>query len=168
MKKRKLLISLACSFGLGAACMLIVLLALGFRTPQTAESESGGPPAFSAVFSSRWNVDISSCRELYSAESDHTAFGEGDRYCILTGPVIIGEEGYNHSGDVLSFTRGEGSDLNAFWFLTDVWNQLEVPSDNRFSLSNASWVSISTENNSRILIVTAEDGDMTYIAEQIL
>lgn len=116
----------------------------------------------------RWGINISSCEEVYYATDDHTAFGEGDRYSVLRGTMPVASAAYNNLGEKISETVGNGTDINAFGFISDVWNALEVPEEWRFSMLQCKWTLFSTEDGSKIIVVKSEDDNRIYIAEMIM
>lgn len=167
MKKRMHLshIPVSLIFGVLALLMLFGM----FYAPFLRHGEERAEPKVHAVEDyEKWGVSVSGCEELYFAESDHSAFGEGYRYSVLSGAAGISEMQYNRDGKKLTKTTGSGSDYNAAGFLSDVWMALEVPDEERCTLSTCSWTCLCTENGSQILIAESETGDTVYIAEQLL
>jgi len=115
-----------------------------------------------------WGIQISSCQEHYFAESDHTAFGEGNRYSVLSGPVAFSAIPQNTRGEKITRTAGSGADQNAVWFLSDVWYALDVPVEQRCSLALCDWTTLSTEDGSRILVAISKPDHTVYVAESLL
>lgn len=117
---------------------------------------------------SSWNISLSGCKESYYASSDHSSFGEGFRYSVLSGSISSPSPNCNKRGEHLTKTIGRGTELNITWFLNDVWSALEVPTENRCSTAQCDWTLFSTNNNSKLLIVTSKKDNAVYIAEQLL
>lgn len=116
---------------------------------------------------SDWNIS-SSAQESYFASSDHSAFGEGFRYSVLSGSISLSNSTCNRRGDRLSKTTGNGADVNITWFLNDVWDALDVPAENRCTIAKCDWTLFRTDNGSKLLIATSKNSNTVYIAEQIL
>lgn len=129
-------------------------------------------PSFSATqqtnsYLSDWNI-FSSAQENYYASSDHSAFGEGSRYSVLSGSISLSNSTCNRQGDRLSKTTGNGADISITWFLNDVWDALDVPAENRCTIAKCDWTLFRTNNGSKLLIATTKNSNTVYIAEQIL
>lgn len=148
---------------------LVLLLALAVCTAQSNDEPDTTAERIHAVdeYRKKWNISISSCKEEYFTESDHTAFNEGDRYSVLNGTISLPDSGYNQRGEKITKTSGSGADLNAGQFAGDVWYTLDVPEEYRFSFSEYSWVLYSTEDGDKLLIVFPKDEETLYIAEAL-
>ena len=115
---------------------------------------------------SSWNLSLSGYKEIYYASSDHSSFGEGFRYSVLSGSIPSLNSAKNKRGENLTKSVGHGTELNISWFLNDVWDALEVPAENRCSTGQCDWTLFSTDNGDKLLIVVSEN--KIYIAEQLL
>ena len=113
----------------------------------------------------KWHINISPYRELFSHESIHPAFGDGFRYSVLSGIVIVPTVSRNSYGEEITVITGTGADPNAIWFLNDVWTSLKVPFDQRCSLRDSDWTKLSLKDGSRLLLINLPNSNLCYIAE---
>lgn len=114
-----------------------------------------------------WNISTST-QENYYASSDHSSFGEGFRYSVLSGLIVQSNPTRDKRGNYLTKTVGSGSDMNVVWFLCDVWDALEVPEEERCQISQCNWTLFRTSNGNKLLIASLKNSNTIYIAEQIL
>ncbi len=155
--------------------LLTVLAILGYLAllfcflifPQKNTTQSNTPLQNTSAYLQTWNIYSESFKENYYASSDHSAFGEGFQYSVLSGSITLNSSS-NKRGDCLTKTTGNGSDLNVTWFLNDVWDALDVPTENRCPIAHCNWVIFSTDGGDRLLIATSKDDNTIYVAEQIL
>ena len=117
------------------------------------------------TFLRNWNISISA-QENYYASSDHSSFGEGFRYSVLSGSIGQSNPTRDKQGNLLTKTVGSGTDIA--WFLCDVWDALEVPEEERCRISQCSWTLFRTSNGNKLLIASLKNSNTVYIAEQIL
>lgn len=155
--------------------LLTVLTLLGYLallfcfliSPKKNTTQSNAPLQNTSAYLQTWNIYSESFKENYYASSDHSAFDEGFRYSVLSGSIALNSSS-NKRGDCLTKTTGNGSDLNVTWFLNDVWDALDVPTENRCPIAHCNWVIFSTDGGDRLLIATSKDDNTIYVAEQIL
>lgn len=115
----------------------------------------------------KWGISISACSELFFTESDHSAFNEGFRYSVLSGPVGISPQNSQISKKILT-TTGYGKDEIVNSFLIDAWTALEISKEGRFSLKDCSWISLELENGSRLVVAKSTSKSHIYIIEMLL
>lgn len=115
-----------------------------------------------------WDLNVSACKEVFFASSDHSAFGEGFRYAVLEGTVAFPNTSVNEKGDEVFQTSGSEDLSDAGSFLEDVYTALDVPDDYRLALPKCDWVLYGQDDGSKLLVAQLNEGNMTYVAEQLL
>ena len=116
------------------------LFLLMFYIPFAEQRKETDPPISTMqqtdTYLRNWNISISA-QENYYASSDHSSFGEGFRYSVLSGSIGQSNPTRDKQGNLLTKTVGSGTDMNIAWFLCDVWDALEVPEEERCQISHA-------------------------------
>ena len=120
------------------------------------------------AYQKEWNLNISACKEVFFASSDHSAFGEGFRYAVLEGAVAFPNTSVNEKGDEVFQTSGSEDLSDAGSFLEDVYTALDVPDDYRLALPKCDWVLYGQDDGSKLLVAKLNEGNITYVAEQLL
>ena len=120
------------------------------------------------AYQKEWNLNISACKEVFFASSDHSAFGEGFRYAVLEGTVALPNTSVNEKGDEVFQTSGSEDLSDAGSFLEDVYTALDVPDDYRLPLPKCDWVLYGQDDGSKLLVAKLNEGNITYVAEQLL
>lgn len=115
-----------------------------------------------------WDLNVSACKEVFFASADHSAFGEGFRYAVLEGTVAFPNTSVNEKGDEVFQTSGSEDLSDAGSFLEDVYTALDVPDDYRLALPKCDWVLYGQDDGSKLLVAQLNEGNMTYVAEQLL
>ena len=134
-----------------------------------SETASEGRAYWEAVEAQKeWDLNVSACKEVFFASSDHSAFGEGFRYAVLEGTVAFPNTSVNEKGDEVFQTSGSEDLSDAGSFLEDVYTALDVPDDYRLALPKCDWVLYGQDDGSKLLVAKLNEGNMTYVAEQLL
>ena len=71
-------------------------------------------------------------------------------------------------GDEVFQTSGSEDLSDAGSFLEDVYTALDVPDDYRLALPKCDWVLYGQDDGSKLLVAKLNEGNMTYVAEQLL
>lgn len=154
-----------------AVISYFLLFLLMFYLPFAEQRKETIPPSSTIqqtdTYLRNWNISTSA-QEKYYASSDHSSFGEGFRYSVLSGPIVQSNPTRDKQGNHLTKTVGSGTDMNIAWFLCDVWDALEVPEEERCQISQCSWILFRTSNGNKLLIASLKNSNTVYIAEQIL
>lgn len=159
-----------CLFALAIISYFSLFLFM-FYSPFTSKQKEFVPPIShkqqTNIYLQNWNI-FTSGQETYYASSDHSAFGEGFRYSVLSGPIALPNSTSNKRGDHFTKTTGHGSDINITWFLSDIWEALEIPEEKRCPIAQCDWTLFRTSDGSKLLIAISKDNNVVYAAEQIL
>lgn len=167
--KHKILSILCIIFSL-LVCMVLFLSMTGFPFQDLLHGEQIHAKA---AYAANWGVYIrDQSAELFYAESDHDAFGEGERYSVLTAPfeervLGIGASGNDSQADSITYTHGVHSDEEIQQFFSYVWEYLSVPEEYQCSLDDAMWQRLTKEDGSAMVIVTLSSENTVYIAEEL-
>lgn len=120
------------------------------------------------AYQKEWNLNVSACKEVFFASSDHSAFGEGFRYAVLEGTVAFPNTSVNEKRDEIFQTFGSENLSDAGAFLEDVYTALDVPDDYHLPLPKCDWVLYGQDDGSKLLVAKLNEGNMTYVVEQLL
>lgn len=170
IKRQKQNAFFVCLFVLAIISYFSLLLFM-FYSPFSSKQKEFVPRTSSFqqtnIYLRNWNISTSA-QETFYASSDHSAFGEGFRYSVLSGPIALSNLTRDNRGNHITKTTGHGADVNIVWFLSDIWEALEVPEERRCPIAQCDWTLFRTSDESKLLIAISKDNNATYIAEQIL
>ena len=120
------------------------------------------------AYQKEWNLNISACKEVFFASSDHRAFGEGFRYAVLEGTAAFLDLPVNGKGADITQMFGNEASSDAGYFLEDVFTALDVPNEYRLALPKCEWVLYEQSDGSKLLLAKLDEENLIYLAEQLL
>ena len=166
------------SFGLVA--FLFLLLVLGFPFAQVFEAVFNENEIHARdAYAGNWNLYINQeSDELFYAESEDRAFGEGLRVSVLSG-----RGGYYEAGERMSLAytsnditkkQGYGEDAQVQSVLDTICESLDVPQEYAPTLSDNHWIQLTQPDGhsaSTLVMISVPNLNNTdntiYIAEDI-
>ena len=148
-------------------CVLLSSSLLGNSDPENLSEDQAYLEAVEA-YQKEWNVNISACKEVFFASSDHRAFGEGFRYAVLEGTAAFLDLPVNGKGADITQMFGNEASSDAGYFLEDVFTALDVPNEYRLALPKCEWVLYEQSDGSKLLLAKLDEENLIYLAEQLL
>lgn len=148
-------------------CFLLYCLLFVNSDPEDL-SENQAYLEAAELYQKEWNLNVSACKEVFFASSDHSAFGEGFRYAVLEGTVTFPNTSFNEKGNEIFQTSGNEELSDAGFFLEDVYTALDVPDNYRLALPKCDWVLYEQGDGSKLLLAKLNEENLIYLAEQLL
>ena len=115
-----------------------------------------------------WGIQINAnCSEVFYAESNHDARGEGWRYHIYkenSGNTIV--QSKPEKKEKISITQGFGEDNEVDALLSRLYQALDIPEEYQCSTVQNYWIHYQQQDGSSLVIIKTES--YFYIAEELL
>lgn len=115
-----------------------------------------------------WGIQINAnCPEVFYAESNHDARGEGWRYHIYkenSGNTIV--QSKPEKKEKISIAQGFGEDNEVDALLSRLYQALDIPEEYHCSTVQNYWIHYQQQDGSSLVIIKTES--YFYIAEELL
>ena len=120
-----------------------------------------------------WGITIGEeYKEKYYAETDHGAFGEGYRFSVLftegAHKIAVPQQPPYMDHFTREKISGSGHNDDVRKMVENVWEQLEIPAEHKYHISESNWsVILDDHSHSFVVVFFVWDTNIVCLAEKL-